>query len=200
MTLELKDNCIIISIFGLKIKHRIKNKKNTAAQNTYKIGEHSYCAAAFVSPTAKIGKYCSIASGAIIGVDNHPTNWATTSPHIKNIEKDIRFKKVEIGNDVWIGANAIIVNSKKDNIKIGNGAIIAAGAVVTKDIPPYAIAAGIPAKIIKYRFSDEIISRLLQSKWWDIPISELKNLDVENVEHFLEQIETRQRKIYEDKK
>ncbi len=198
MALEFKDNCIFISIFGLKIKHRIKTK-NTAAQNTYKIGEHSYCAAAFVSPAAQIGKYCSIASGAIIGVDNHPTNWATTSPRIKNIEKNIRFKKVEIGNDVWIGTNAIVINSKKDHIKIGDGAIIAAGAVVTKDIPPYAIAAGIPAKIIRYRFNNEVISKLLKSKWWDIPISELKNMDVENIEHFLKQIEQRQEKKYEDK-
>ncbi len=106
---------------------------------------------------------------------------------------------MEIGNDVWIGTNAIVINSKKDHIKIGDGAIIAAGAVVTKDIPPYAIAAGIPAKIIRYRFNNEVISKLLKSKWWDIPISELKNMDVENIEHFLKQIEQRQEKKYEDK-
>lgn len=70
-----------------------------------------------------------------------------------------------IGNDVWIGANAIILQG----VTIGDGAIIAAGAVVTKDVPPYAIVGGVPAKVIKYRFSDEVILKLLQIKWWDKP-------------------------------
>ncbi len=195
MVPEIKDNHLIFSVLGLKIKFKIKNKNTECIKNIYTIGEHSYCAAAFVSPETIIGKFCSIAAGAIIGADNHPTQWVTTSPGLKNIKKEIRFKKIEIGNDVWIGANAIIINSKKDNIRIGDGAIIAAGAVVTGDIPPYAIAAGVPAKVVRYRFNDIIISRLLKSKWWDIPVSKLKNLDIENTENFLNQIENLNKNI-----
>ena len=80
-----------------------------------------------------------------------------------------------LGHDVWIGANAIV----KDGISIGNGVVIAAGAVVTKDIPDYAIAAGVPARVLKYRFTKEIIQDLLNLKWWDYSV--LKTEDVENV-------------------
>ena len=73
-------------------------------------------------------------------------------------------QKVIIKNDVWIGANSVIM----PNITIGNGAIIGAGAVVTKDVPDYAIVAGVPAKIIKYRFSQDIIDRLLILQWWNM--------------------------------
>ena len=78
--------------------------------------------------------------------------------------------KVEIGHDVWIGTNVTILPS----VKIGNGAIIAAGAVVTKDIPDYAIVGGVPAKVLKYRFSDDEIKRLNQSKWWEWPDEKIK--------------------------
>jgi tetrahydrodipicolinate N-succinyltransferase len=77
-----------------------------------------------------------------------------------------------IGNDVWIGANVLI----RDGVSIGDGAVIAAGAVVTKNIQPYAIVAGVPAKLVRYRFSDEIIQELLDWKWWDLSMAALKNM------------------------
>ena len=82
------------------------------------------------------------------------------------VEKDLPFeeyKQIRIGSDVWIGARAIIL----DGIQIGHGAVIAAGAVVTKDVPPYAVVAGVPASIIKYRFKPEIQANLLRTKWWE---------------------------------
>jgi len=77
--------------------------------------------------------------------------------------RDPEFKKVTIGNDVWIGTRALIM----DGVTVGDGAVIGAGAVVTKDVPPYAIVGGVPAKIIKYRFSEKKISQMLELQWWN---------------------------------
>ena len=75
-----------------------------------------------------------------------------------------------VGHDVWIGSRAIVL----DGIVVGNGAVIAANALVTKDVPPYAIVAGIPAKIIKYRFKQDKIDKLIDSKWWELSLNEIK--------------------------
>lgn len=94
--------------------------------------------------------------------------------NLKVVDADLEFEEyahIDIGNDVWIGARAIIM----DGIKIGHGAVVAANAVVTKDIPPYAIVGGIPAKIIKYRFEPDKIERLIQSEWWKWDLEKIKN-------------------------
>ena len=78
-------------------------------------------------------------------------------------------KPIHIGNDVWIGARSIIM----DGVSIGDGAIVAAGSVVTKDVPPYAVVGGSPAKIIKYKFSQDIIDRLEEIQWWNLPDEEI---------------------------
>jgi len=113
-------------------------------------------------------------------LSEHPTDIVSTSPKIyRNIKsQDIRdvYSSPIIGNDVWIGANAIILQG----VTIGDGAIVAAGAVVTKDVPPYAIVGGVPAKVIKYRFPDSTIVKLLEIKWWDKP----EEWILENVEKF----------------
>ncbi len=111
---------------------------------------------------AQIGKYCSIGYGVDIGMFEHPTDMVSTSPKLYDEFNCIKNIPV-IGNDVWIGSKAIILQG----VKIGTGAIIGAGAVVTKDVPPYAIVVGVPAKIIKYRFDSEIIDKLLCTKWWN---------------------------------
>ena len=120
-----------------------------------------------------IGKYCSIGSGAVFimaGNQGHRTDWVSTFPfyYQANIFKDAinPYKKIAdtvIGNDVWIGSEAMIMAG----ITIGSGAVIATRAVVTKDVAPYAIVGGNPAKLIKYRFSASEIENLLKLKWWD---------------------------------
>ena len=136
------------------------------------IGDYSYLSGprTFVDGL-KMGKYCSIARQVTIGVKGHNYHWVTTSPILTSafygfINQDLAEPNkadVVIGNDVWVGMNANIMRG----VTIGDGAVIAADAVVTKDVPPYAIVGGNPARIIKYRFSPEIIAKLLEIKWWD---------------------------------
>lgn len=92
------------------------------------------------------------------------------------------YAPVRIGNDVWIGDNVII----KNGVKIGDGAVVGLGAVVTKDVPPYAVVAGVPAKVIKYRFSDEIISELLELEWWNLEEDVIRQIPYDNIEKAIE--------------
>lgn len=131
---------------------------------------------------AQIGKFCSIASYVRIVSGTHPVTMVSTHPAFYSSAKQsgITFvsenlfnegtEKTIVGNDVWIGSGATILGG----VDIGDGSIIAAGAIVTKDVPPYSVVGGVPAKIIKYRFSEEQIAKLLEFKWWDKDIDWLK--------------------------
>lgn len=127
----------------------------------------------------EIGKYVSIGPGVKRFEVNHDVTAVTTSPFIFNpicgwVDKDYREKqKLVIGNDVWIGANVVICPSCH---RIGNGSVIAAGAVVTQDVPPYSIVGGVPAKVIKKRFSDDVCEALESTCWWDINKEQIKDL------------------------
>lgn len=130
------------------------------------IGDYSYVGEYCSIPYAIIGKFCSIGARCSIGGWQHDYTRKSTSPRFYRevmkqdyIDQELR---VEIGNDVWIGDNVVILKGKN-----GDGAVIGAGAVVTRDVPPYAIVAGNPARVIKYRFDDETIRKLLKEKWWD---------------------------------
>jgi len=146
------------------------------------IQRFSYVGRNSVIQNTRIGSFCSIANDVYIGLGTHPTELFSTSPlfyRVRNtfkrkvVEQDYAFPEyqtIEIGNDVWVGARAIVL----DGVKVGNGSIIAANAVVTKDVPPYAIVGGVPAKIIKYRFPDDKIARLQQCQWWSWPLDEIR--------------------------
>jgi len=146
------------------------------------IGEFTYIGHNSNILCTTIGKFCSISRQVNIGLSSHPSNFMSTSPVFfsannetgyKWVDEDVydgRPKPVSIGNDVWIGMNATITGG----VTVGNGAIIAAHSVVTKDVPPYAIVGGVPAKIIKYRFDDTLINKLEELRWWDLPEDFLK--------------------------
>lgn len=137
------------------------------------VGRYSYMGYDCEIISTDIGSFCSLGSGVHVGLAEHPTQWISTSPvfqTVKNSSIKKRFAHIAmpqssrtiIEHDVWIGTNAII----KKGIRIGIGAVIAAGAVVTKDVEPYAIVGGCPAKLLRYRFDEEIIRSLLKSEWW----------------------------------
>lgn len=143
---------------------------------TFQVGDWSYgnpYVMAFDDKGLKIGSFCSIANNvAILLRADHRTDWITTYPFMALWPEAATFsghpaKKgdIVIGNDVWIGHGAIILSG----VRIGNGAVIGAGSVVAKDIPAYAIAAGNPAKIIRFRFSPAQIAALEEIAWWHWP-------------------------------
>ena len=162
------------------------------------IGSYGWQNEYFDGP-AEIGKYTSIGPGVTRICVNHNIDSISTHPCYFNpifgwVNKDSREKTyIRIGNDVWIGSNAVILPSVTE---IGDGAVIGAGAVVTKNIPPYAIVGGVPAKVIKMRFSDDMIARIQNSKWWDYSEDILKDLSVysSNPETFLQELEKRKNK------
>lgn len=126
----------------------------------------------------KIGNYCSVADGVRIFRANHPAKMFTTHPIFYNpimgiVEQDkLERPEISIGHDVWIGANVIILPSVNN---IGNGSIIGAGSIVTKDVPPYAVVAGNPAKVIKMRFNPSQIQYLEEIQWWNCSMDELSS-------------------------
>ena len=160
------------TVFGSHIAKYSALKQHVRFYNS-KIGDYSYAGRNCLIQNTEIGKFVSIADGCNIGLPSHPVEYLSTSPVFLNgknmlgkhfSELDFQPNKpTQIGNDVWIGSNALI----KAGVKIGDGAIIGAGAVVTHDVPPYEIWAGVPAKCIRKRFDDETIAELLKLRWWD---------------------------------
>lgn len=138
------------------------------------IGSYTYTGANTVIKKAKIGKYCSISWNVSITGNQHEYHNISTHPFPrlssfgfveKKEGRGLDSEEVTIGNDVWIGMNACIL----PGVKVSSGSIIGAGGMVTKDVPPYAIVAGNPARILKYRFSEDIIRQLMEIQWWDWP-------------------------------
>lgn len=137
------------------------------------MGRYSYCGHDCKIINTEIGAFCSIADCVKIGLAPHPLEWVSTSPAFyygrgsvkKRLARNYYAtypKRTKIGNDVWIGENVLI----KDGLNISDGAVIGMGAVVTHDVGPYEIWAGNPAKLIKKRFDEETINKLVASKWW----------------------------------
>lgn len=145
------------------------------------LGDYSYIAKNSSIANCSIGKFCSIGPNFCCGLGLHPTNGISTHPMFYStakqngmtlVEKNTfeETKQTTIGNDVFIGANVTIL----DGVTIGDGAVIGAGAVVTKNIPPYAVAVGVPAEVKKYRFSKAKIDQLLKFQWWNWDEERLK--------------------------
>lgn len=166
----------------------------------YSSGAFSYSFSSFFGEyPVSVGRYCSIAHDVKVAGARHEISYVTTHPiltdewwqhlatrfgaqwKIHQINKS--YGPISIGNDVWIGSGVII----KGGCVIGDGAVIASGSVVVKDVPPYSIVGGNPAKIIKMRFKDSIVEKLIESKWWKYAYWDLSNLNFTSPEIFIEQ-------------
>lgn len=156
------------------------------------MGKHSYINSGRVASGVYIGRYCSIGNDVTIGTGHHDMNLLSTSSWFdsdapSSVKRTPDGALVRIKNDVWIGDRVIIMSG----VTIGNGAVIGAGAIVTKDVEDYSIVVGVPAKHLKYRFSPEIISRLVALRWWELDDQLLKEhrlLDIETSLAFLESV------------
>jgi acetyltransferase-like isoleucine patch superfamily enzyme len=166
------------------------------------VGRYSYVADHCWIIKAEIGNFCSIASNVMIGGGRHPENFVSTSPVFysrRNVLNkcfaEVQFPeyaKTVIGNDVWIGSNAFV----KGGITIGNGAIIGAHSVVTKNVEPYTIVAGNPARVIRKRFDDDVIKKLEATKWWEYSEEKLrqKGAHFQSVADFLSSMDNSSQK------
>jgi acetyltransferase-like isoleucine patch superfamily enzyme len=182
----------------MKLRHRLKNWRNPHNQTSiflakrarrygYEIGEFTYGKPKVRFPESgrklTIGRYCSIADKVeILLGGNHRTDWGTTYPFSAfrelwssappSEEYHTSRGDVTIGHDVWLGSGAIIMSG----VTVGHGAVVAAHAIVTKDVPPYAIVGGNPARVIRYRFDEDTVAALLDAKWWDLPREKVATL------------------------
>lgn len=146
----------------------------------------------------EIGRYCSVARFCELGAAEHPSNFLSSasfqySTDLFKGHPDFAFKRksvfqgnhhTKIGHDVWIGAKAVI----KTGVTIGHGAIVAGLSFVNKDVPPYAIVGGIPAKLIRYRFDEPIIEQLLTLKWWELSPIQMANVNFDDINLAISQI------------
>lgn len=198
------------------IHHETPVQLNNAPMLIYKelqIGAYSFLRSGIVKHIRKIGRYCSIGPNVTLGEGEHPTTWLTSSPvayydqfnfdpkekgllakratkRTPENDKSVTHGLVTIGNDVWIGANAVI----RRGVTIGDGCIIASGAVVSKDVEPYSIIGGIPGKLIRKRFNDDIIENLMRVKWWEFNVNDLADLSFDDPTTCIKIIEEREAK------
>jgi len=178
---------------------RVERYANVPHRRFISSGAFSYCKSQGVGHEFQLGRYCSVGPSVMLGYQEHPLDRISTHPftthaHMVRFAREEFNKKImihkhaftspapTIGSDVWIGAQSII----KRGVSIGHGSIIATRAFVSKDVPPYAIAGGLPAKVIRYRFSDKIIEKLLALQWWRFNYSDFEGFDFADTESFID--------------
>ena len=188
-------------IFSATICGPLYLNRNTQLGPDVKVGKYVGMNESCYFARGTMGSYIALGARTSINPFNHPTGWLSTNEfqyhpnsfdwvaEYRDFERLQRtpdmFRSVAIGNDVWTGHHVHIMGG----VTVGDGAVIAAGSVVTKDVPPYAIAAGVPATVKRFRFSDATIERLLRLKWWDLELSQLSGLPFRDIARCLDQIE-----------
>lgn len=189
-------------MYSISYETKVESFARAGANNLLNIGAFSYIVSGDDSLfRARFGRFCSIARNVAIADGHHPIHALSSSPYTYgdyelSIPNEFRYQNppiifehhygiADIGNDVWIGESAII----KAGVKIGDGAVVASGSVVVKDVPPYAIVGGNPAKVIRMRFPDNIVEKLMELKFWDLHIKHVQKLDFSNIYKAIVQLE-----------
>lgn len=187
----------IILANDVEVEEDVVIEKNVELGHLKKLNRGLYIGhGSYIGACSSIGNFTSISLDVKIGLMAHPLDYISTSPVfyakrrgwvVKSTFNETLQGLTEIGHDVLISANVTILAG----VKVGNGAVIGAGAFVNKDVPPYAVVVGTPARIVKYRFSEDIIRKLEEIKWWDMSKEELMKykLDFNNVEEFIKNLE-----------
>lgn len=209
----------LVNFPGIQISTTVKQKAGTKIQFeapiilesnanfqcSPKIGAFTHIVSGKIKGLKLIGRYCSVANDVKIGETNHPTHWLSTSsfqynpsrfswhdPDLAKLaepfvaeNKKLTKAGALIGHDVWVGAGAQI----QRGVQIGHGAIVAAGAVVIRDVMPFEIVGGVPAKHIRFRFPEKIIARLLETAWWQYHPLDLRDVNFSDITAALDQIE-----------
>jgi acetyltransferase-like isoleucine patch superfamily enzyme len=134
------------------------------------VGAYTYLAAGIYLNMTRIGNYCSVAAGSKIGGMEHSWWWGSTSSRLS--DQNISMKETVIEDDVWIASNVVV----RQGLRIGRGAIIGAGSVVLSDVPAYTVVAGVPAREIRKRFTDDIIQQVVTTRFWEYPPDTAKKL------------------------
>ncbi|WP_340524680.1 CatB-related O-acetyltransferase [Cupriavidus necator] len=175
------------------LEHPVHLAPQSEVHNASSVGRYSFLnVRSVVYPNVAIGRYCSIGRNCELGVAAHPTSYLSSHSFqyhgalfpnwdaYQGLERKSRFlahSNTTIGNDVWIGAQSIVIAG----VTIGDGAIVAANSVVTRDVDPYSIVGGSPARLIRLRFDPEIIAELLGLGWWDLPVEMLSGVPFDDV-------------------
>ena len=184
---NFKANCVnVLSPFvspKARLGYRTRVDYGAVVTENVQLGRYSFVGVNSFVDMATIGQFVSIGRNVSIGGYEHPYSNLTTSPNVyrsilkrPDLYSDIA-EKIKIGNDVWIGNNVCILGG----VSIGDGAVVGAGAVVTKDVPDFGIVAGVPAKLLKYRFPKDMCTKILELHWWDWEESKI----LANKEYFL---------------
>lgn len=185
---------------GYAFEEPVNILSNARVARDVTIGRYSYVGVGTtVGIGTTIGRFCSIARACQIGPVTHPTGFMSTHPfqyNMRHFRRTPGYKSIKrvafdtepgavLGHDVWVGTKVVVMRG----ITIGHGAVLAAGAIVTKDVKPYQIVGGVPAKPLKMRFPGEIVERLLAAQWWNRPIEQLSGLPFDDIEACLDQLE-----------
>ncbi len=197
---------------GARFERHVKLFGGIDAASQASVGAFTYSWSNISNTIRSVGRYCSIAHSVAFGEFEHPTNLFTTSAIAFDygmfeeaalgtnyrthnfVDPEIFSRKIDIGHDVWIGAGAYV----RAGVKLGSGCIVGGRSVITKDVPPYAVVVGNPGRIIRYRYNENDVDRLLKSEWWRYKFTDFVGVDFKDINQIIDIVESGKIKIFDE--